>query len=654
MDTRLLPAPGENNIWYHVTATDTAIVFVHGVLSDSRSCWLFENASASSPPQYWPELIKSDARLGEPSLFLAGYYTAIDAGPYEVRNCADELYAALDRRDVMGHREVLAYPRLIFICHSTGGIVVRYLLDARSERFRSKDVGLVLIASPSYGSSYADRLDLLTRVYRHQLGQQLQWGSWSLQDLDARFKDLVHEKRIPRLVGVEAYENHFIVRRKWLPPRKVVVNALSAGRYFGAPRLLRQTDHFSCVKPDSLRHPAHELLVDFVTTQFVPAARSSHPAGRVLPPAAPTPRTRPDAKSAAAADDVPKEYEVIAQLYRGHYSLVWKCFSHSTNQVCVVKRTEAAMVSLRALQTLQHANPPGIVTPTRVWETDGFVWEELQWVDGTLLSKAVPRKVGGLRGSVLAHCHNSLLATLQDLHRANLIYRDVHPDNLFLVLTPTEKLRGAPDLNNERAQRMWAHLVDRRTGVLSEETVTAAVNFEVKSLLVDSSFVVLADEAQSYPPVVHGSYTPDEQAHQSPVFSSDIYALGATLFFGITGADVPKSIDANAQAEIREELEQRARHPAVDFGSYVATMLAPDPRHRPTSEPDLQYGTITPGYCGTLQLGADAFLISDMDGRYTHLVDAFQLLRFFELRQFKGDGAVWRALLTAEGRPDPT
>jgi serine/threonine protein kinase len=197
---------------------------------------------------------------------------------------------------------------------------------------------------------------------------------------------------------------------------------------------------------------------------------------------------------------------------------------------------------------------------------------------------------------------------------------------------------------------MWAHLADRRTGVLSEETIKAAVNFQVQCLLVDCTFAVLADETQTCPPVVHGSYTPDEQVHQNPVFSSDIYALGATLFFGITGADVPKSIDANAQAAIREELEQRARHPAVDFGSYVASMLSQDPRHRPTSEPELQYGTITPGYCGTLQLGADAFLISDMDGRYTHLVDAFQLLRFFELRQFKGEGSAWRALLAGEGR----
>jgi hypothetical protein len=41
------------------------------------------------------------------------------------------------------------------------------------------------------------------------------------------------------------------------------VDEQSAGRYFGPPILLRNTDHFSVVKPDSIEHPAHEVLVDF-------------------------------------------------------------------------------------------------------------------------------------------------------------------------------------------------------------------------------------------------------------------------------------------------------------------------------------------------------------------------------------------------------
>ena len=270
--TPALPPARQNNVWYHYTPSSAALVFVHGILSDSRSCWFYEDAHDSRKNTYWPELVRTDRRFGDPSIFLGGYYTGVDAGPYEIKDCAAELFAAMNRVDEHGTPAVISKPRIIFVCHSTGGIVVRYLLESQYEAFRQKKVGLVLIASPSYGSDLADRLHWLTDFYYQQLGAQLEWGSWSLRDLDARFKTLVNERRIPNLVGVEAYENHFIFHRKWWPDRLQVVTAESAGRYFGAPVLLRGTDHFSAVKPDGLRHPAHELLVDFWAKYFVSEA----------------------------------------------------------------------------------------------------------------------------------------------------------------------------------------------------------------------------------------------------------------------------------------------------------------------------------------------------------------------------------------------
>jgi len=43
--------------------------------------------------------------------------------------------------------------------------LVRYLLDKYYAAFAEKRVGLVLIASPSFGSQVADRLELIARVY---------------------------------------------------------------------------------------------------------------------------------------------------------------------------------------------------------------------------------------------------------------------------------------------------------------------------------------------------------------------------------------------------------------------------------------------------------------------------------------------------------
>ena len=94
------------------------------------------------------------------------------------------------------------------------------------------------------------------------------WGSWSLREIDKNFKYLLAEKQLPELHGVEALEHHFIVHRRFLPSRTVVVTEESGGRYFGPPVRLPNTNHFTSVKPDGNKHPAHQLLLNFVLKHF--------------------------------------------------------------------------------------------------------------------------------------------------------------------------------------------------------------------------------------------------------------------------------------------------------------------------------------------------------------------------------------------------
>jgi len=204
-------------------------------------------------------------------VYLGGYYTSVDSQLYDVTDAADELFAALKRDRVLDRQNIL------FVCHSTGGIVVRYMLYHHREEFYSsggidKTVGMLLIASPSYGSKIAD-IDViryLTDQFNNRLSGQLRWNNEFLKQLDGNFKDLVHFKLVPHLVGREAVENHFVVHRKWLPlfDRHLVVEPESAGRYFAHQVRLRDTDHFSAVKPDSREHPAYELLADFFRDEF--------------------------------------------------------------------------------------------------------------------------------------------------------------------------------------------------------------------------------------------------------------------------------------------------------------------------------------------------------------------------------------------------
>jgi tetratricopeptide (TPR) repeat protein len=250
-----------NNFWYEYNEADAAIVFVHGIFSDSRSCWLHTEGQER---QFWPDLVRTDPRLKGLPIYMGGFYTAIDSGIYDLRACSDELFGAMDRRDEHNHRTVLSRKTLIFVCHSTGGLVVRYTITDNIAAFCDKNIGLILIASPSYGSTYANSLSGLANYFNNKLGKQLQFANESLRDLDFRFKKLLHTKQFPGLDGVEGYENHFIIHRKFFAPWPAVVDKESAGRYFGDPKLLRETNHFTSVKPHSWNHPSHELLIDFV------------------------------------------------------------------------------------------------------------------------------------------------------------------------------------------------------------------------------------------------------------------------------------------------------------------------------------------------------------------------------------------------------
>jgi hypothetical protein len=97
-------------VWYGDTEknpSDTVFVLVHGIFSDSRGCWLYDDKKDPSKNEYWPHLITTDDRLEHPSIYLGGYYTALDAGPYDARQAAKELRDALTRDGVLQKRRIL-------------------------------------------------------------------------------------------------------------------------------------------------------------------------------------------------------------------------------------------------------------------------------------------------------------------------------------------------------------------------------------------------------------------------------------------------------------------------------------------------------------------------------------------------------------------
>lgn len=92
-----VPSNPENNQWYSLNGSSSVvIIFVHGYFSSSLKCWKSETGTV------WPKLVLHDTRFGQPSIFMGGYYTAIDSANYQIADCADELFSAISRTSENG------------------------------------------------------------------------------------------------------------------------------------------------------------------------------------------------------------------------------------------------------------------------------------------------------------------------------------------------------------------------------------------------------------------------------------------------------------------------------------------------------------------------------------------------------------------------
>jgi pimeloyl-ACP methyl ester carboxylesterase len=270
-----VPKPGTKNVWFSPNGlTDTVFVFVHGFLSDDgRSFRHMENGQLK---EYWPRLVWSDARFGHPAIFLGGYNT----GPsYNLFQAARELHTALKQNGVLN------YPRIIFIAHSLGGIVVRRMLCSFQLEFQAKELGLLLFGSPSSGSLYADIASQIIAFFADLLGYEdhgkyylldrLRTDDETLLELDGEFDDLLKRKTL-QIYGAEAVEEHFLVPNPAFDWLKIVPERSACHHYFQACTVLAGTDHFSLVAPAGVDSTPHKFLAEFYT-RFGAAATIGRP-----------------------------------------------------------------------------------------------------------------------------------------------------------------------------------------------------------------------------------------------------------------------------------------------------------------------------------------------------------------------------------------
>jgi pimeloyl-ACP methyl ester carboxylesterase len=255
----------EDPKWIRKPQGDTAVVFVHGILSRPKSSW--RNGDA-----YWPNLLAQEESLTSLGIYVFFYQTNPSSARYSVSDAADSLALYLKTDGLLGLR------RLIFVCHSMGGIVVRRYIVASQNDLRTSviRVGLFLVASPSIGSEYANWVSAFARAVGHSQAEILRFSQSNLwlNDLDQDFMKLRDDLGIR---GRELMEDKFVVLSSiW---HKQVVEPFSAHRYFADPLKIAESDHFTIATPTAGTSMQHIALVDFIS-DFLESTPAPAPAVR--------------------------------------------------------------------------------------------------------------------------------------------------------------------------------------------------------------------------------------------------------------------------------------------------------------------------------------------------------------------------------------
>ena len=413
--------------WIRKPTNGTTVLFIHGILSSGETAWRHDNGT------YWPKLVEDDLELKGVGVYVFTYYTGIFSGNYDLNDAVDAL------KEHMRLDNVFECTRLVFVCHSMGGIVARKLVVERENDLIENGIetGLFLLGSPSLGSRYANWLVPLAKALGHTQADALrfsQGNSW-LNSLDKEFQNLKESGRL-RITGKELVEDRFVLlKRLW---KKQIVEPFSGARYFGERVKVPLSDHFTIAKPDNDTAFQHRLLRKFV-----------------MPPTRPGRNTRAmeaprNAERDAIEDGLQglRSLRLLKVLQKTRHSAIFKC-RHGQSTV-VLKKTAAQLCDEEALNAAVRlgSDIPGssLAAPRRCWVKSDYLWELHDYHDGLTLGDLVHRlndatEYSGLSyHPLLRECFEVVHVILKRLAKENLVHRDITPYNLSLTCSGEIKL----------------------------------------------------------------------------------------------------------------------------------------------------------------------------------------------------------------------
>lgn len=231
-----------------------ALVFVHGIFGDTLKTWTSDNGTR------FFDLVDRDPDLGPRVDSFAFGYTSkvIGSGSFDIEEAANRLHIYLSEKGV------LDYPKVVFVAHSMGGLVV--LRELLTHRELLKRVPLILFYStPQEGAQIAT---IAEKVANNPALEQMLPA-----DKDGYLRQLNDEWK-----ALDAAERpHIRCAYEKQPTRGImVVPWTSATRFCDGTTFAVDADHLAIVKPDGPEHASMVFLSDALKPVLPPDLTQTH------------------------------------------------------------------------------------------------------------------------------------------------------------------------------------------------------------------------------------------------------------------------------------------------------------------------------------------------------------------------------------------
>lgn len=283
-----------------------------------------------------------------------------------------------------------------------------------------------------------------------------------------------------------------------------------------------------------------------------------------------------------AAHSMIGEFEIIGIIGEGGFGTVYMAIDHSLQRRVALKEYRPARLATRQgksvmvrsrrhldeyeagltgfmneARTLARFDHPALIQVYRVWQQNNTAYMAMALCEGRSLTSVVQETPELITEPWLRAMLAPLLDAVQTLHNVQIYHRDIAPDNVLI------QSNGAPMLLDFGAARHIA------TGMTQALTV-----------------------------ILKPGYAPIEQFADDPSMKqgpwTDIYALGAMMYFAVTGKAPPNSVARLANDPMKPLMSTSTRGFSPEFLGAIDAALAVRPDHRPQSIAELRALLDTP------------------------------------------------------------